>query len=97
MGGERLHLQGLTEISAICSHPDYQGKGYGAKITQFLAKLVMKKGETPFLHARVDNIKAMDGYKRLGFETAETILYFQEKRYITPADFPFLPPESGIV
>ncbi|MBL0155105.1 MAG: GNAT family N-acetyltransferase [Chitinophagaceae bacterium] len=80
MGGERLHLPGLTEISAICTHPDYQGKGYGAKITQFLAKLVMKKGETPFLHARVDNIKAMDVYKRLGFEIRAEIQFYIFRR-----------------
>jgi len=68
MGGERLHLDGHTEISAICTHPDYQGRGYGAKMTHYLAESVMQKGETPFLHARVDNLKAIDLYKKLGFE-----------------------------
>jgi len=68
MGGERLHINKFTEISAICTHPDYQGRGYGAKIVRYLSSLVVQKDETPFLHARIDNTKALDLYKKEGFE-----------------------------
>ncbi|HEU4574702.1 MAG TPA: GNAT family N-acetyltransferase [Chitinophagaceae bacterium] len=76
MGGERLHIPPFTEVSAICTHPDYQGHGYGARITHHLAQLVIKKGETPFLHARVDNAKAINLYKRLGFEIRKEICFY---------------------
>jgi len=76
MGGERLHLDGLTEISAICTHPDYQGLGYAAKITHHLASSAIDKGEIPFLHARSDNVKAIALYKRLGFEFRSDIHFY---------------------
>jgi predicted GNAT family acetyltransferase len=76
MGGERLHLDGLTEISAICTHPDSQGRGYGAQIVHFLANDIMNRGLTPFLHARADNAKALDVYKRIGFEMSRKIEFY---------------------
>lgn len=76
MGGERMHIGYLTEISAICTHPDFQGRGYGAAITHFLATAVFQKGETPFLHARVDNTKAIELYQQLGFEIRRTMAFY---------------------
>ena len=29
MAGERLHLPGHVELSAICVHPDARGRGHG--------------------------------------------------------------------
>lgn len=80
MGGERLHVNGFTEISAICTHPDYQGLGYGAKMTHYLAQTVLNKGQTPFLHVRHDNHKAIDMYKRLGFEKRANIYFYIIKK-----------------
>jgi GNAT superfamily N-acetyltransferase len=80
MGGERLHLDGYTEVSAICTHPNYQGKGYAAKITSFLTASVIAKGQTAFLHARTDNTKALDVYKRLGYEIRSIIQFYIIKR-----------------
>jgi ribosomal protein S18 acetylase RimI-like enzyme len=80
MGGERMHINNYTEISAICTHPDFQGQGFGAAITHFLAKSVIRKGQTPFLHARVDNNKAMDVYRRQGFEMRKKICFYIFKR-----------------
>lgn len=80
MGGERLHLEGFTEISAICTHPDYRGKGLGARITHFLAADVLQKGAVPFLHARIDNKSAIDLYQRLGFEIRKEIQFYIFRR-----------------
>ena len=79
MGGERMHVANYTEISAICTHPDAQGKGYAASITQFLAAAIIEKGQIPFLHARTDNTKAIEIYKRLGFELRTTVNFFMFK------------------
>ena len=79
MGGERMHVANYTEISAICTHPDAQGKGYAARITQFLAASIINKGQIPFLHARTDNTKAIEVYKRLGFELRTTVNFYMFK------------------
>lgn len=76
MGGERLHINGFTEISAICTHPNYQGLGYAAKITNFLSKTVFNKSQIPFLHVRADNNRAIEMYKRLGFEIRSNIYFY---------------------
>ena len=76
MVGERLHIDGYTEISAICTHPDYRGLGFGAKMTHYLAASVFQKGQIPFLHVRADNSRAQDVYKRLGFEIRSKIQFY---------------------
>ncbi len=27
MAGERMHAEGFTEISGVCTHPQFQGRG----------------------------------------------------------------------
>ena len=80
MGGERLHLDGYTEVSAICTHPNNQGQGYAAKITAFLTDAVLNDGKIPFLHARHDNEKAIAVYKRLGYQFRAVINFYIIKK-----------------
>jgi len=68
MAGERLKLPGYTEVSAICTHPDAIGKGYGAALLSAACKRILDKGQTPFLHVRNDNTRAIKMYERAGFE-----------------------------
>lgn len=67
MAGERLKVPGHTEVSAVCTHPDYTGKGYAACLMAEVMKLIRGRGETPFLHVREDNVRAIEVYRRLGF------------------------------
>src|SRR4029453_9817110 len=32
MAGERMRLDGYQELSAVCTHPDYTGRGYGQRL-----------------------------------------------------------------
>jgi RimJ/RimL family protein N-acetyltransferase len=81
MGGERLHVDKYTEISAICTHPNYQGLGYAAKMTHFLASTVFSKSQIPFLHVRTDNVKAINVYLKLGFKIrAKIYCYILKKK-----------------
>jgi ribosomal protein S18 acetylase RimI-like enzyme len=66
MAGERLHLTGFTEISAVCTHPQYRGRGYGNALLSALISRIARRGETPFLHVRTENI-ARHLYEKLGF------------------------------
>jgi len=68
MAGERLHLTGFTEISAVCTHPQYRGRGYGNALLSALITRIMRRGETPFLHVRTENVTAVGLYEKLGFK-----------------------------
>lgn len=67
MAGERLKVEGHTEVSAVCTHPEHTGKGYAALLMTQIMRGIVERGETPFLHVRGDNERAIAVYKRLGF------------------------------
>lgn len=67
MTGQRLHVGKYTEVSAVCTHPDHVGKGYASILLQHQLKLVLEQEQTPFLHVRADNSRAIAIYERLGF------------------------------
>jgi len=67
MAGQRLHLSGFCEISAVCTHPDHRGRGYAGALTTMQAELILARQETPFLHLAPGNDVAMRLYERLGF------------------------------
>jgi hypothetical protein len=67
MAGERLKVPGHTEVSAVCTHPEHTGKGYAGIVMAEVMKRIRDRGETPFLHVRQDNVRAVAIYKRLGF------------------------------
>ncbi len=67
MVGERLKVPGYTEVSAVCTHPDHLGKGYAALLVSEVMRAIRERGETPFLHVRAHNARAIALYERLGF------------------------------
>jgi predicted GNAT family acetyltransferase len=67
MAGERLHLTGFTEISAVCTHPQYRGRGYGNALMSALISRITRRAEIPFLHVRTENA-AVRLYEKLGFK-----------------------------
>jgi predicted GNAT family acetyltransferase len=68
MAGERLKLDGLTELSGVATHPDFQGKGLGRLMTLYVAGKIFAKGEQPFLHTYATNAVAIRLYESLGFK-----------------------------
>jgi ribosomal protein S18 acetylase RimI-like enzyme len=80
MTGQRLHLPGYSEISAVCTHPDHLGKGYAAALLLHQLNIILSDGEIPFLHVRADNARAISLYERLGFkENGPMHFYFMQK------------------
>ena len=67
MAGERLHAGSLREISGVCTHPDFQGRGLARKLMLKLIRRQMQRGETPCLHVASGNTGAHDLYLRMGF------------------------------
>jgi predicted GNAT family acetyltransferase len=69
MAGERLRFPGYTEISAVCTHPDYRGRGYAGSLVSALIQRITGREEIPFLHVRNENVGAVRLYENLGFDT----------------------------
>jgi predicted GNAT family acetyltransferase len=81
MAGERLRVPGYTEISAICTHPDFLGRGYASALTTMQIVRIRSRAEIPFLHVLPGNRPAVALYERLGFKTRHARKYvILEKR-----------------
>jgi predicted GNAT family acetyltransferase len=67
MAGERLKLPGFTEVSAVCVHPDFRGRGYAAGLMSLVTDRIVARGEAAFLHVYDRNAAAIALYERLGW------------------------------
>ncbi|MFD8820089.1 GNAT family N-acetyltransferase, partial [Streptomyces sp. NPDC059627] len=67
MAGERLRLPGWTEISAVCTDPEHQGRGLATRLVRAVAAGIRERGDTPFLHAAPGNANAIRLYESIGF------------------------------
>ncbi|MEV6586901.1 GNAT family N-acetyltransferase [Streptomyces acidicola] len=72
MAGERLHPPGWTEISAVCTNPDFRGEGLATRLIRAVAHGIRERGETPFLHTGAGNTGAIRLYEALGFRLRRT-------------------------
>ena len=75
MGGERLRLPGYTEISAVCTDPDYRGLGLASRLVLDLAHRIRTRGDIPILHADARNAGAIRLYEQLGFTVRREVLF----------------------
>jgi ribosomal protein S18 acetylase RimI-like enzyme len=82
MAGERLKVPGFTEISAVCTHPEHTGKSYARLLMSEIIDRIRAKGETPFLHVRRDNTRAIAVYESLGFQTRKLLHFAVLRRLI---------------
>jgi ribosomal protein S18 acetylase RimI-like enzyme len=67
MAGERLKLDGMTEVSGVATHPEHQRKGLGRLLTLYVAGKISARGEQPFLHTYAGNAVAIGLYESIGF------------------------------
>lgn len=80
MVGQRMNPRPYTEISAVCTHPDFLGRGLARLLTWRQINRIRSVGETPFLHVKADNERAIKVYADLGFEKRKEIfIYFVKK------------------
>jgi len=72
MAGERLRSTAFAEISAVCTHPDFRGRGYAQALTTFLAAQIQAARKIPFLHVKSEN-GAKVVYQKIGFRVRAAI------------------------
>ncbi|GLK49414.1 acetyltransferase [Brevundimonas intermedia] len=75
MAGRRLRVDGFTELSGVCTHPDHRGKGYAAALSRAVVGEIHASGEAAFLHAFADHDGTIAFYRSLGFEVRAPMVY----------------------
>jgi ribosomal protein S18 acetylase RimI-like enzyme len=80
MGGERLALPGVREVSAVCTHPEHTGRGYAGRIISRILANHAAAGLKTFLHVGVANLRAVELYERLGFVKRRNIVFWRIRR-----------------
>jgi predicted GNAT family acetyltransferase len=73
MTGERFRHPGYTEVSGVCTHPDYLGRGLAHALCVKVAEQILARGETPYLHVYSANTRAIRVYENLGFRTRKQV------------------------
>jgi predicted GNAT family acetyltransferase len=67
MAGERMHPGRFCEISAVCTDPAFEKRGYATQLVTDLIARMLERGDTPFLHVVSQNEQAIRVYERIGF------------------------------
>lgn len=68
MTGERMKPGKFVEMTAVCVHPDYRGRGYAQALLAAVARRIEARGEIPFLHVFSNNTSAIALYRRQGMK-----------------------------
>ncbi len=80
MAGQRLNPTPYAEISAVCTHPDYLGKGYAAQLLSAQVNRIKAAGGIPFLHVLTKNTRAISVYESLGFKIRKQVSIYGLKK-----------------
>ena len=80
MIGERLGAPGFREVSAICTHPDFLGRGYARRLTAWLGNRLLDEGQRPFLHVSYRNARAKSLYEAMGYTLRRDLPFWSLKR-----------------
>ncbi|MEQ3549351.1 GNAT family N-acetyltransferase [Pseudonocardia nematodicida] len=80
MAGERLRFDAgpgarAREISAVCTDPEFRGKGLAGRLVRAVAAGMLARGERPLLHASAANTGAIRLYRALGFTEARAMRF----------------------
>ena len=82
MAGERLRLTGWTEVSGVCTDPEFRGQGLARYLVARLVRDMLARDERAFLHCELGNASAIVLYETLGFtrraEVALTVASFAD-------------------
>ncbi len=72
MAGERFAVDGLTEVSLVCTAEEVRGRGLGRVVVDDVIARIRERGEDAFLHVLTDNAPAIALYEAMGFAVRTT-------------------------
>ena len=75
MAGERMKPDGFTEVSGVCTHPDFRGRGCAGALMRAVTQRILERGEQAFLHAYASHAATIALYETLGFRVRTTVTY----------------------
>jgi ribosomal protein S18 acetylase RimI-like enzyme len=78
--GERMGTSSAREMSAICTHPDFLGRGYARRLTAMLTNDTLSRGARPFLHVSHENIRAKAMYEQMGYRIRRDVPFWSLRR-----------------
>jgi len=73
MTGQRCGLNHFIEVSAVCTWPEFRGRGYAKALVATVANGVFEQNKTPILGVREDNANAIRVYEKVGFKIRRTL------------------------
>ncbi|MFN4121450.1 GNAT family N-acetyltransferase [Acidovorax sp.] len=73
MVGERMRFAGGTEVSGVCTRPDFRGHGFARRLSSVVAHAIQQRGDQAFLHAWATNAAAIALYESLGFRVRTAV------------------------
>lgn len=80
MIGERMGTETAREMSAICTHPDFLGRGYARRLTAMLTNDTLARGALPFLHVSHENTRAKAMYEQMGYRIRRDVAFSSLRR-----------------
>jgi ribosomal protein S18 acetylase RimI-like enzyme len=75
MAGRRLRVEGHTELSGVCTHPDFRGHGLATALSRRVVAGILAEGDKAFLHAYAAHDATIALYESLGFRTRARVIY----------------------
>jgi ribosomal protein S18 acetylase RimI-like enzyme len=80
MAGQRMNPVPYMEVSAVCTHPDFRGRGYAKALMLHVMKIILDNSFTPFLHVLTSNTTAIALYESIGYRIRKRIFMDSMKR-----------------
>ena len=75
MAGERMKVEGYSELSGVCTHPDFRGLGLAGMLSRAVVAGILARGEQAFLHAYAGHTATVAFYESLGFGVRARMTY----------------------
>ncbi|PSL30940.1 GNAT family N-acetyltransferase [Chitinophaga ginsengisoli] len=77
IAGERTRINGMVEVSAVCTHPSFTGRGYAQQLVAHIMNKNVVEGNELYLHFLTSNERARKVYERLGFRDRRAIVFWE--------------------
>jgi ribosomal protein S18 acetylase RimI-like enzyme len=80
MAGHRMKQVGYSELSGVCTHPEFRRQGLARVLSIFVTHLIVADGDTPYIHAWADNTPAIALYRSIGYQQRATMNFAAVQR-----------------